>query len=442
MLQKIIARAKEFGFDDIEIIVSSSEETRISVFKGNVESNFSGSEESTTLKGFINNKAATLRFQKNSADLTDEEIDNLLEKLKENVLAITTKEEAVLFSGSDNYPVIEKKESNFDKVSTQEKINLLLDLEKKGYAVSEKVELIDYLRYNEEKTTMKIVNSKGLNLAKENEIGVVVFGCVCGEKDNPNKQNGFAVKAVNNYNDFDVDKIYKKGTTNGLSMIGATQIPTGNYKVIIEKDCMIDLLSGFFSMFSGESVLRKITGLIGKENEKIMSEKISIVDNPLKEDALIREPFDAEGVATFKKDVVRNGVFKGFLHNLKTAKALGSTTTGNASASGVRAMNFHIENGDTSLDDMIKEMDEGLLITDLAGLHASLNAISGDFSGQASGYYIKDGKKVHPVCLVVVAGNFLKMMSDVEKIGNDLEVSYSGFGSPSIQFGKLPVSGK
>ena len=93
-------------------------------------------------------------------------------------------------------------------------------------------------------------------------------------------------------------------------------------------------------------------------------------------------------------------------------------------------------------DEIIKETEEGLLITDLAGLHAGLNPVSGDFSAQASGYYIKDGEIVKPVTLIVVSGNFLKMMNEIEEIGSDLYMGHSGIGAPSIKFKSLPISGK
>ena len=134
-------------------------------------------------------------------------------------------------------------------------------------------------------------------------------------------------------------------------------------------------------------------------------------------------------------------MFKTFLHNLKTAKAFNTVSTGNAVGNGVGGINFYIEAGDTSKDEMIASIKEGMLITDLQGLHASLNPVSGDFSAQASGFYIENGKITKPVTLVVVSSNFLKMLNNVSKIGDDLEISYSGFGAPSILFKNIAISG-
>ncbi len=443
MLKKIIDRALELGFDDVEIVENSSSEVSISLFKGNIEKNFVGNDKSYVLKGLINGKMSVEYFQKNEEDFTLEEIDNLVLKLKENVLCLTTNEISFIYEGSKEYPEVEKVSSDADKHSSLEKIEMLKTLEMKAYEASSKIELVDTCTYMEEKTEVKMVNSKGLSLSKSNEYCGLVLSTIAGEsKDNPNKQSGFNVSIKNKYADLNIDEVANKATKEALDMIGAEPVESKMYKVIIDKDVMTSLLSGFFSIFTGEAVLRKLTSLTDKLGQKIMSEKISIIDDPLNKDALVKDPFDSEGVATYTKEVVSKGVFNTFLHNLKTANLLNAKSTGNASTNGVRAMNFHIQNGDTSKEEMIASLDEGLLITSLQGLHASLNPISGDFSGQASGFLIENGKIVRPVTLIVLSGNFLKMMNDVDKVGNDLEIEYTGFGAPTIMFGMMPISGK
>ncbi len=228
-------------------------------------------------------------------------------------------------------------------------------------------------------------------------------------------------------------------------MLGAEAIESKTYPVIIENEAMADLLSGFSSMFTGEAAVKKLTSLLGKEGQKIMQDNVTIVDDPLLAGAVNSQPFDDEGVACYKKAVVENGVFKTFLHNLKTAKTFNTKSTGNGVKSGsigTRGINLYIEKGNATKEELISSIEEGLLITDLSGLHAGLNAISGDFSAQSSGFYIKNGKIEKPVTLIVVSGNFIKMMNEIDEIGSDLFLGYSGVGAPSIKFKGLPVSGK
>ena len=87
-------------------------------------------------------------------------------------------------------------------------------------------------------------------------------------------------------------------------------------------------------------------------------------------------------------------------------------------------------------------MGDGLVIDELNGLHAGLNSITTDFSLQAAGYVVENGKVVRPVNLITVAGNFLEMMKDVEAIGSDLEDQLSSASAPSILFKSLSISGE
>jgi PmbA protein len=90
---------------------------------------------------------------------------------------------------------------------------------------------------------------------------------------------------------------------------------------------------------------------------------------------------------------------------------------------------------------LLSSCKKGVYITNVQGAHAGVNAVSGDFSLQASGYYLEDGKKVRPVALITVAGNFLEMLNDITMVGSDLKMSYYGVTSPSIKVKSMPVSG-
>lgn len=443
MLNKIIKRALEFGFEEVEIVENVSNETNITLFNGNVEKNFSGANKKYTLKGIIDGQMGFLKFEKNEADFTSREIDKLVNQLKNNVLVLSAKEKSSIFEGSKEYPVIEKVDSGLANVSTTSKIKLLKKIEKAAFAYDERIELIPELEYIEEKHSTRIVNSKGLDIYKESEICGAVLETVAGKsKDDPSKQIGFSVKIKNNYNDIDPKEIVKDACKKAISKLGAEPCESGNYEIIFDNDAMKSILSGFLSMFSGESVLKHLSALENKIGEKIMSNKVTLIDDPLMKEAVSREPFDSEGVATTYKEVVKDGVLNTYLHNLKTAKAFGVEPTGNAKGSSIGPMNLYLKPGEKTQAQMIKKIKHGLLITSLQGLHAGLNPISGDFSAQSSGYLIENGKIVRPVTLIVVSGNFLNMMNDIVEIGSDLDMSYNGIGAPSVWFRELPVSGK
>ena len=443
MLKKIIERALEFGFQDVEIVENVSEEVSISLFNGQIDKNFCGSSKDYVLKGLLDGQMAITRFQKNDCDLTQKEIDAIIKKLCDNAKSMNAKDLNFIYEGSKSYPEIKKVESDLATINAKQKIKLLKQVEKECFAKDERIELIPMLQYMEEKHSTHIVNSKGLDISKDGEFcGVVVETVGGANKEDPNKQIGFEVSVKKNFGEINAKDLSKKVVKKTLDMIGAAPVESGLYPVILEKEAMQSILMGFFSMFSGDSILKHLSALEGKIGEKVMSDKITIIDDPLKEDALNQEPFDAEGVATSTKEVIKDGVLKTYLHNLMTAKALGVEPTGNASTGGVRPMNFYLKPGELALNQMMKKMKRGLLITEMSGLHAGLNPISGDFSAQSKGFLIENGKISRPVTLIVVSGNFLKMMNEIEAVGSDLELSYQGIGAPSVWFTGLPISGK
>ena len=108
----------------------------------------------------------------------------------------------------------------------------------------------------------------------------------------------------------------------------------------------------------------------------------------------------------------------------------------------VAPTNFYLVPGEKTLHELLADMGDGLMITDVSGLHAGANPISGDFSLLAKGFVIRDGKQADPVERVTVAGNFYQLLKDIRAVGSDLEFPGSPIGSPSVDAGVLSVSGK
>jgi len=436
-----IQKAMTKGLSAVEIYHTASEETMISLFNGAVDKAEIKNSNVYSVRGIYKGKMAYVTFENEAEDS-----DNLIAKLIENAESLTTDEEFEIFAGSKEYPKWETVDGGFSQATMTDKIKLIKDVEHIASNMDKRVTFLPYCGYSEEKVSTRIVNSYGLDIAKNYQYGVLVLQVIA--KEEKDTQSGFEIVVTLNYADLDPQKVAKKAVEKALSKLNASPVESKTYPIIIENETMCDLLQGFSSMFSGEAAIKKLTPLIGKEGEKIMGECVSIVDDPFLKDAINRQPFDDEGVVCYKKMVVDKGVFKTMLHNLKTAKYFKTTSTGNgfkagtAGAISVAGVNLYVAPGSMSKDEMIANTEEGLLITDMTGLNAGLNPISGDFSLQSSGYLIKDGKIVRPINLVVVSGNFLKMMNQIETLGSDLYVSYKGVGAPSIKFKGLPVSGK
>lgn len=206
------------------------------------------------------------------------------------------------------------------------------------------------------------------------------------------------------------------------------------------------MLTTFCGMFSAENAQQGLSLLAGKEGETVASMAVTLMDDPLLKDGFASSPFDAEGSASRTKAVIENGVLKTLLHNRKTARKQGVETTGNAARSYASGMtvaptNMFFKPGEKSLDELMANMGDGIVITDVSGLHAGANVISGDFSLISGGYMVEGGKRGRSVEQITVAGNFYKLLESIQAVGNDLLFPGGGIGCPSVDVGTLVISG-
>lgn len=436
MYEKWIKLGLAKGLEDLEIYATRSRELSLSIYEGKVEEYSKSSVHEVSLRGIYNGKFTTISAE----NLSDDNIDQLLDRLIENAKSITVEEPAIIYEGSKEYPEVIDPLFDFEAVPFEDKVNYVLKLEEELKQCKEVVQ-VESTNYGETFVETNLVNSKGLNLSRTKSYAYG-YGFAVFQRDGDIK-TAYKVKAELDFNDFDPVKQAEETIKEGVSKLGGLEIPSGSYPVVFSNEKFASLLAAFSSVFSGQAAHRKMSALVGKEGEKIALDNITITDDPLYEGAKFRYGFDDQGVACRTKNIVENGVFKGFVHDLKTAAIFGVEPTGNSFNGRVSMTNFFLKPGDKSFEELIAPIKDGLYITELQGLHAGVQPISGSFNLQASGFKIINGKVDHPVKMIVVSGNFFEILNSIEGLGNDLDLSeLSGFGSPSVYVGKLAIGGK
>jgi len=152
--------------------------------------------------------------------------------------------------------------------------------------------------------------------------------------------------------------------------------------------------------------------------------------------------FDGETLPVQKRYLVKDGCLQGWLLDLATAAQLGLSPTGNASRSlsgppSPSVSNFIMEEGETTLDDMIADIDQGFYITELMGSSVSLT--TGDYSRGASGFWIENGRITWPATEATIAGNLRDIFTDMMP-ADDLELTQS-IAAPSVFVKQMMVAG-
>ena len=137
-----------------------------------------------------------------------------------------------------------------------------------------------------------------------------------------------------------------------------------------------------------------MSALKGKEGQTIAADIVTIVDDPMRRECPMQTSFDGEGVATYKKNVVENGVLNTLLYDLTTADKAGKESTANrqrlsySNAGGIAPYSFYIKEGAMSQDELLSSVSNGLYVTEFKGMHAGCNSVTGDFSIESAGVLI------------------------------------------------------
>ncbi|MBQ3552149.1 MAG: TldD/PmbA family protein [Clostridia bacterium] len=375
-----------------------------------------------------------------------ETLDNpeaLVLKAMDNAIVIETVDEHPM-QGESEYVEVKREKSPLDSMSEKEKIDFCLEVERRIKATDSRVARVDGCAVMSETGRTCIYNTLGLS-AEETYNVALSYVVPIMVQDGEHKM-GMAFRSGKKA--LDMDEMIAEAIEETAIQFNASSVPVGKYDIILRNTTAASLLSAFSSMFSAEQAQKGLSLLANKEGTVIANELITIVDNPFHEEA--PRAFDGEGVPSVITTVVENGELKTLLHNLKTAKKAGVQSTSNAGRSltspiGVSPSVFYIEPREIDYSDLLKKLNNGLVITSLAGLHSGVNPISGEFSLLASGLLIENGEVVRSVDQITLSGSFIELLSNVNAIGSDLKFDLSFgsiFGSPSLLIGSMQISGK
>lgn len=435
MFQTWIKKGLDKGITDLEIYAVEQMSLKLSLYQNKIDQHVKSDVLSVKIKGIYNDKLTSVGFE----NLNETNIDFMLDALIENAKTINSKDPAIIFEGSESYPVVKENNYDFNQVPITDKINLIKELERL-ILENEYVTQVSNTVYVESATKTTLVNSKGLNLSRKNSIAYAyAVGVFAKDED---IQTAYKMKLAKTFDEFNAKEMANQTIELGVKKLGGGPVASGSYPTVFSNETFSELLGAFSSIFIGESAHRNLTTLKGKEGEQVFSPLVTIIDDPLTEKAYFQDGFDDEGVATMKKEIVKDGVFQGFIHNLKTAKIFDKAPTGNGFGGGTSMSNCYLEPGTKTLEETIKPIENGIYITGLVGTHAGIQTVSGEFSLQASGFKIENGLITSPVKMIVISGNFFKMMNDINTISSNLEFQLSGFGSPSVYINQLMIGGK
>ena len=435
-VEQVMQAAAAAGVSPAEVTLASSESFSARVRSQKLEDYKVCDRFHLTLRGGWQGRIGTAATQA----MDGESVEMLIAGVKESAELIETEDQDEILPPDEAYSSVCNYEEALDSISAEEKIDLAMRIDARLAAADARI-TPDSTVVASTGETIALRNSLGLNLSHRSNMIYAYSSCLA--KENGAAATGFQLLWGYSLKDVEAGAVADGCVSDALDKLGAGKLSSGARPVVIRNNAMADLLSTFCGIFSADNAQKGMSLLAGKEGTAIASPALTLVDDPLKPWGLGSCPFDREGAATLTKNVIENGTLTTLLHNRKTAKKAGVKTTGNAAGSGrVAPSNMYIKPGSEPLNALLAAMGDGLLITEVSGLHAGANAVSGDFSLLSRGFEVAGGKIVRAVEQFTVAGNFYQLLRDVTAVADDLLFEGSPIGSPSVAVASLNIAGE
>lgn len=302
------------------------------------------------------------------------------------------------------------------QISVEEAIELARACEQAGYAADKRITNSEGASISVSESQFIYANSLGFlggyPLSRHS------ISCAMIAEHGDSKQRDYWYSIARDAMDLEaVESIGQKAGKRSAARLGAKKIDTCEVPVLFEAPIASSLIGHFASAVSGGNLYRQSSFLLNSAGQQVFTPHIQILELPHLHKGLASSAFDDDGVATVERNIVANGVVQGYFLSSYSARKLGLRTTGNAGGS----HNLIMRDGTgLSFDALLQKMGTGLLVTELLG--HGINAVTGDYSRGASGFWIESGVISHPVEEITIAGNLKNMFQGILAIGDDVIV--------------------
>ena len=310
-----------------------------------------------------------------------------------------------------------------------------------GIVADARVDALFMARYAETETEAVLGSTRGVDGGYRNGYAMLMASPVMKQGDSV--KQGWDLDVAKEFHQLDPTRTSQRVLERVGRHLGATPLRTGRYDTLLEPDVTATLLRLLLFSLSGKSVAEGKSRLAARIGQRIASDLITLVDDPTLPVGLASRPFDAEGTPARRTPLIEGGVLRSFLHNSDTARRTGQANTGHAQRSyastlGVGPSNLILEAGHGA------ELDDGVIVTDLMGVHAGANPITGDVSLQGLGLRVEGGA-ARPVENFALSFNLFELLERVGAVGDVLEWRPGGGGgmiaAPTVRIDALSFAG-
>ena len=419
LADRVVAQARPG--EQIEAFVSRGGDTEVRVYQGEVEHFVSAQAEGIGIRVVRDGRTGFAY----AGTLESAAIAEVLAEARDNVEFGTPDEWAGL-AEPDGVPMTDQPLWNDDLAvyPTDRKIELAMELERLAAAADSRVR-IDEANYADAHGEAAVATTTGIRQwGREN--GCYVSLSTLAD-DGDETQTGFGFSVGRAPDTLDLERAAREGADRATRLLGATKPESKRTTIVLDPLVTAQLLSIVASTLNGEAVVKGRSLFKDRLGDEVAPAFVTLVDDPTNPLAYTAADVDGEGLAARRNPLIEDGVLRQFTHNSYSARRAGTVSTGNATRGGfsgtpgVGALALSLVPGTRSQDELIADIDDGLLVQSVSGIHSGVNPISGDFSTGAAGLMIRDGGVAEPVREFTIASTLQRMLHDIVEIGGDLD---------------------
>ncbi len=439
LVQEIVERAT--GKEQIEVVASRAVETDIMVYEANVESLTRAESIGIGIRVINNGRMGFAHCGTSDYDSVIE----ALEAARDNSRFATEDQFAALVAPDGvDAAALDLIDPEFHKPTLEEKIALAMELEALITRGDPRVAKVESSNYSEAEAEGFVASSEGI-FAHTRETFAYISGHAIAEQDGDTRTGG-GYSVSRGLSGIDVNKAANDVVSRCTELLGAKKPASTRATVIFDPRITATLLSIVGGSLSADAAQKGRSMFSGRIGEQIASPAFQLLDDPTEPRAQGASLFDGEGLACRRNSLIENGVLMTFLYDSYTARKEGRASTASAvrgysSTPSPGPMALQLAPGKLDQEELIKLVQNGILIRSISGVHSGVNPISGDFSVGAEGIIIQDGERKHAFKEATIASTIQRMLMGVVAIGSDVEWLPGISAGPSIAIENMSLSG-
>ena len=427
-----VAHARKLGADAVHAVAADGRSTEISILDGKIEKVEQSEARDISLKVFVGKSSAAI----SGSVLTKDAIH----RLAENALRMAQ------LAPPDPYAGIADPDQLAKNIPE-------LDLAANDLPDPQKLEEIAKRAEAAGMAVMGVTKSSGAGASRsETSVGIVIsngfaqgyrrtgvgvsMSAIAGE--GLGMQRDYDYSSAIHYVDLrDPELIGRTAGERAVERVNPRKVKSQSVPVIYDRRVASSLIGHLLGAINGAAIARGTSFLKESMGQQVFGSHITIVEDPHMLRGHGSRPFDGEGLACTKRNLIADGILTGWILDLRAARQLGLAPTGQGSRGGPSTANVFLPAGAETPEDQIKGIKQGLYVTELIG--SSINNVTGDYSRGASGFWIENGELTYPVSEITIAGNLKDMFKTIRPASN-LEFR-SSVSAPNCLVEGLTIAG-